>query len=60
MKTKIPGLSYSWKRAAGITRARRRIARETGVPTTRGGIERKLGSFIIGLLFGLFARRRRK
>lgn len=32
----IPGLSFSWKRALGITQMRQRIARETGVPTSEG------------------------
>lgn len=31
--TGIPGLSFSWKRALGITRAKQRIARQTGIPT---------------------------
>lgn len=38
-----PGLSFSWKRALGITAARQRFARRTGFPTTRGGMERKVG-----------------
>ena len=37
------GLSFSWKRAVGISGLRNRIARKTGVPTTVSGIERKVG-----------------
>lgn len=50
--TPIPGLSFSWKRAVGLTRLRQNIARKTGIPTTRSGIERKIGGGIISLLFG--------
>lgn len=50
--TKIPGLSFSLKRALGITQAKRKIAKATGIPTTKAGIERKIGSAIIGMLFG--------
>jgi hypothetical protein len=45
---KIPGLSFSWKRALGITAARQRFARRTGIPTTRGGLERKIGRKLLG------------
>lgn len=34
---KIPGLSFSWKRALGVTAMKQKVARATGVPTTRGG-----------------------
>ncbi len=50
--TGIPGLSFSWKRALGLTAARQRIARRTGIPTTKTGIERKIGSAILKALFG--------
>jgi hypothetical protein len=46
------GFSFSWKRLLGISGAKQSFARRTGVPTTRGGIERKLGNFIIKSLFG--------
>lgn len=51
--TGIPGLSFSWKRALGISRARSRFARATGIPTTRSGMYRKLGRGLIGLLAAL-------
>ena len=42
----IPGLSFSWKRALGITAIKQRIARATGIPTTRAGRQQKLGRLI--------------
>lgn len=50
--TGIPGLSFSWKRALGITQAKQNFARKTGIPTTKAGMERKIGSLIIKSLFG--------
>lgn len=50
--TGIPGLSFSWKRALGITQAKRKIAKETGIPTSKAGIERKIGKTILTTLFG--------
>lgn len=50
--TGIPGVSFSWKRALGITRAKQQFARETGIPTSKAGAERKLGSMILNALFG--------
>lgn len=37
------GFSFSWKRATGITAAKRRISRATGVPLTRSGRRAKVG-----------------
>lgn len=39
----IPGVSFSWKRAVGITRMKQRISRQTGIPMTRSGRQRKMG-----------------
>lgn len=50
--TGIPGLSFSWKRALGITQAKRNIARTTGLPTSQAGLERKIGKSILKSLFG--------
>ena len=50
--TPIPGLSFSLKRALGISQAKQKIARETGVPTSKAGLERKIGNIIIKTLFG--------
>ena len=51
-KLKIPGVTFSWKRALGITKIKQKIARETGIPTTKQGLERKIG----GELLKLFKR----
>lgn len=40
-KSGIPGLSFSLKRALGITQFKQKVSRVTGIPLTRGGIERK-------------------
>ena len=52
INTRIPGLSLSWKRALGITQAKQKIARQTGIPTSKAGIERKIGKMISKALFG--------
>jgi hypothetical protein len=49
---KIPGVTFSWKRALGVTQAKQQIARKTGIPTTKAGLERKIGNMIIKSLFG--------
>ena len=41
-----PGLSFSWKRALGITKTKRKIARLTGIPTTRSGRRNKAGRWL--------------
>jgi hypothetical protein len=46
--TGIPGLSFSWKRATGVTSMKRKIARRTGIPTTRAGRQRKIGRMVTG------------
>lgn len=48
------GFSFSWKRALGLTAAKQRFARQTGIPTTQSGIERKVGRSLLGLLINLF------
>ena len=48
--TGIPGLSFSWKRALGITAAKQKFARKTGIPTTKAGLERKIGRAVLDLL----------
>ena len=41
------GFSFSWKRALGITAVKQKFARETGIPTSINGIERKGGRSVI-------------
>ena len=50
--TGIPGLSFSWKRAFGITQAKQQISQKTGIPTTKAGVERKIGNMLLKALFG--------
>ena len=49
-KIKIPGVSFSWKRALGITKLKQQISRKTGIPTSKNGVERKIGKSIIDIL----------
>ena len=44
-----PGLNltFSWRRAIGLSALRTAFARNTGIPTTRGGVERKVGRLLI-------------
>lgn len=52
------GFSFSWKRLLGITQAKQRFARKTGVPTSRQGIERKIGSSFLNLILrALFGKK---
>lgn len=51
-KFRIPGLTFSWKRALGITELKRKIARKTGVPTTKQGRQRKLERTLWRMIFG--------
>lgn len=46
------GFSFSWKRLLGITSAKQRIARQTCIPTTKSGLERKIGSMLLKILLG--------
>jgi len=39
---------FSWKRLIGITRVKQNFARKTGIPTTQGGLERKIGGMMLG------------
>jgi hypothetical protein len=46
----FPGinLTVSLKRMLGITKLKQSIARTTGIPTTKDGLRRKLGRWLIG------------
>jgi len=39
----IPGLSFSWRRALGISQAQARLSRQIGIPLSRSGRQRKVG-----------------
>lgn len=45
-KKGIPGVSFSAKRALGITSAKRKIAKATGIPTTKSGRRNKVGGLL--------------
>ena len=49
---KFPGVSFSLKRALGITKIKQKFACETGIPTSRSGLERKIGNTIIKAILG--------
>ncbi|MDR0926422.1 MAG: hypothetical protein LBO69_01475 [Ignavibacteria bacterium] len=48
----IPGLSFSLKRAVGVTKVKQKIARKTGIPTTRQGRQAKIGRSVSKGKFG--------
>ena len=39
---------FSWKRAVGVTRAKSRISRKTGIPLSKSGRQRKVGRAVTG------------
>jgi hypothetical protein len=45
-KKGIPGFSFSWKRATGLSSAKAKLSREIGVPLTQSGRQRKAGKAI--------------
>ena len=57
------GMSFSWKRASGLSAAKGRLSRRIGIPLTKSGRQRKagrmLGSFglFLAFLLGGLARR---
>lgn len=48
---KIPGVSFSLKRALGITKLKQQISRKTGIPLSKSGVERKIGKTILDIIF---------
>ena len=43
---KIPGLSFSWKRALGISKVKQKISKSTGIPMSKAGRQRKVGKML--------------
>ena len=39
---------FSWKRATGVTRAKAKVSRATGIPLTKSGRQRKIGRAMTG------------
>lgn len=48
----MKGLSFSLKRAVGISGLKTKVTRKTGIPTTKLGLERKMGGFVLSVLTG--------
>lgn len=44
---KIPGVTFSLKRALGLSKVKQQVSKATGIPLTKQGIERKIGGTII-------------
>ena len=49
---KIPGLSFSLKRAVGVTKIKQKVSKATGIPMTKQGLERKIGGIVIKAVKG--------
>ncbi len=45
------GFSFSLSRLLGIAQAKQKFARTTGIPTTKGGLQRKIGASILKMFF---------
>lgn len=39
----ISGMSFSWKRATGLSAAKGKLSRQIGIPLTKSGRQRKMG-----------------
>lgn len=50
---------FSWKRALGITGAKHKITKATGIPTTKAGRKRKTQSMLWNAIMGKPKRRKR-
>lgn len=51
---------FSWKRALGVTGTKRKIAKVTGIPTTKSGRKRKAQSTLFKAAFGSSKKKKRK
>ena len=49
---KIPGLTFSLKRAIGVSALKQKVARKTGLPLTKKGLERKIGGKVVKAVSG--------
>ena len=48
----MKGLIFSLKRAVGICGLKAKVANKTGIPTTKQGIERKIGQAVLSPVTG--------
>jgi hypothetical protein len=46
----MKGVSFSLKRAVGISGLKSKVAQKTNIPTTKQGLERKVGSSVMSAL----------
>ncbi len=51
--------SLSHGHSLGVTSTKQKFAQETGIPTTKTGLERKLAGAFLGLLIGLFSGKKK-
>ena len=49
------GFTFSWKRAVGISGLKSKLVHSTGIPTTRMGLERKIGAGILNTIGGILS-----
>lgn len=49
---RIPGLSFSLKRAIGVSALKQKVARKTRLPLTKQGLERKIGGKVVKAVTG--------
>lgn len=50
----VRGINISWRKLLGIDK----WSRKTGIPTSKAGVERKLGKWILDWLKGLFSSKK--
>ena len=41
-------MAFSWNRILGVTKAKQKIARATGIPTTKAGRKKKVRRIVTG------------
>ena len=49
---KIPGLTFSLKRAIGVSALKQKVAKKAGRPLTKQGLERKSGGKVVKAVTG--------
>jgi hypothetical protein len=53
-RSKKYGFSFSWKRAIGLTGVKQQIAKSTGIPMSKQGLERKVGASLLDAALSVF------
>lgn len=49
---RIPGVTCSLKRALGVSALKQKVAKTTGLPLTKQGLERKVGGAVVKAVTG--------